>query len=61
MGCFRSKDYDNRNRREKTVEEMLEQLQISSSAINTKIAGLLGQLRREIGKAKAKKIGTSTK
>ena len=36
---------------------MEEQLQISSSAIKTKIAGLLGQLRRELGKTKAKKSG----
>ena len=57
MGCFRLKDYNNRNRREKIIEEMEEQLQISSSAIKIKIAGLLGQLRRELGKTKAKESG----
>ena len=36
---------------------MEEQLQISSSAIKIKIAGLLGQLRRELGKTKAKESG----
>ena len=58
MGCFLKsrKDYHNRNReKRKLTEEIEEQLQISITAIKTKIADLRTQLRRELAKAKAKK------
>ena len=48
-----SKEYHNRNKREKAFEEMEEQLQISTGEIKTKIAGLRAQLGRELAKTKA--------
>ena len=51
-----AKEYQNRNKREKAFEEM-EQLQISTGEIKTKIAGLRAQLGRELAKTKAKKSG----
>ena len=60
MGCFlkSQKDYHNRNRRKRKLNrEIVEQLQINSTVVKTKIAGLRAKLVRKLAKTKTKKWG----